>query len=150
MRLGAENFILHGDDSKSKGIKLAPVNPPPGADSPTSIPSKESAEEDSQPNSSDAIDESQGPIAEITKCCQEWRAGRVSPIWYYTLNGSGGCPQLECLTIALLTATRRHGLCAQDRVITSPDSRILRLCGLQNTTRGETGSRRSRTTSGCH
>lgn len=100
LSLGAEAFINGGDDSKAKGMKLAPVNLPPGAPP----PEDEDPQGQTKPTSDDDVDdESQPPIAEINNCCTTWRAGRVRPKWYYTIDGSGQCVWLECLPVALLT-----------------------------------------------
>lgn len=88
-------FILHGDQPKGKGYALTPVNLPreslvDDATDATDAPKLPALDIPNGAASSDS--ELPDPaIAEIDRCCKEWRAGRVKPAYYFTLtsNSSG-------------------------------------------------------------
>lgn len=91
---GAIDFIMYGDEPRNKGFTLAPVNTPLHAiedAAPSSDVANASPEEINNAPCAVIADggsvpsqESTGAVAEIEKCCQEWRAGRIKPLYYFT------------------------------------------------------------------
>jgi hypothetical protein len=69
--MGAIDFIKHGSPEAvaKRGLVLAPL------DAPGSV---------QEPSSSDA--EVDPAVAEIEKCCVEWRAGLVKPRWIFLID----------------------------------------------------------------
>ena len=90
---GAIDFITYGDEPRSKGFTLAPVNTPlhaiedvtTSSDVVSTLP-----EETRNPHEAGIVEDgSTSPkdppsvVTEIEKCCQEWRAGRIKPTYYF-------------------------------------------------------------------
>ncbi|KAI0290249.1 hypothetical protein BC826DRAFT_553820 [Russula brevipes] len=78
--MGAIDFIKHGSPEAvaKRGLVLAPLDAPGSVQE----PSPGDAEEDPA-------------VAEIEKCCVEWRAGRIKPRWIFLIDskptGKYGC-----------------------------------------------------------
>lgn len=90
---GAIDFILYGDEPKSKGYALAPVNIPAHpieedlviSDAAIRRPEAIEHPEDAILGSTTTEEKDPlGHIAQIEQCCQEWRAGRIQPVYYFT------------------------------------------------------------------
>ncbi len=69
--MGAIDFIKHGSPEAvaKRGLVLAPL------DAPGSV---------QEPSTTDA--EEDPAVKEIDKCCVEWRAGRVNPLWIFLID----------------------------------------------------------------
>ena len=89
---GAIDFILYGENGKAKGIRLAPVNAPSHPVEDDDVQEKTEAKDPAPQNVSEDPAETTAPstaVAAIDKCCVEWRAGRVQPVYYPTLDTKG-------------------------------------------------------------
>ncbi|KDQ07787.1 hypothetical protein BOTBODRAFT_70139 [Botryobasidium botryosum FD-172 SS1] len=94
IEMGAVDFILYGDaepDRKSAAI-LAPLDAPA-----RSLHGKDTVKSEGNSDThAIAITTTPAPpdgdkaIEEIEKCCEEWRAGRVRPVWVFTADTKTG------------------------------------------------------------
>lgn len=114
IEMGAVDFILYGDHEPNKKptVLLVPLDPPvrntslgkDGAKSegievdPTAAALLEAADA----FIAQALPDGEKAVQEIEKCCEEWRAGRIRPMWVYTADTKTGTGPLESMLLVLI------------------------------------------------